>query len=251
MRNRKICSVLIAIIFAVSVVFSCILLSLIKRIDIKFYVSQERDIAEVADSFEKLKDKFIYSVSEKEINEILNDYPYFYLAEKPKKTFPNVLTLVIRERREIYRLVDGGKSYIMNGNGILLSIEDDRGESRSLITLRLSGLKIKDTVLGQVIGMDDSDLFNIFLETAKQVDLNDNIKSVTISSATERKDIQFVTYTGVTIEIPDANDNGLEKTLVAFNAYNESADDYYKSFDTITAIKKSNGEYNIVWTAKA
>ena len=41
---------------------------------------------------------------------------------------------------------------------------------------------------------------------------------------------------------------GKEKAVAAFKAYNDSANDYYKSFDRITAIKMKTGEIVVEWT---
>lgn len=251
MKNRKICAILIAAAFVVSAIFAFVLLSLVKKTDVRYEVSDDTDVSALSKAFDDLKGKSLWFLSEKDVSSIIDDYPYFYLEGKTEKVFPNVIRFTVRERREVYRLSYGDKIYVLDEDGILLSVEDNREESRELITLRTEGITVKEAVPGKVLGTSDDALFGLFLETAKAADLTDNIKSVTVLSETERKDFRFYTYTGVMIEIPDADEQGKEKTLAAFAAYNDSADDYYKSFDTITVVKLVSGEFKIEWTEKS
>ena len=103
-------------------------------------------------------------------------------------------------------------------------------------------------VLGKKLETSSDELFNEFIEMTAAVSLTDNVKAVKLVSQPERSDVLYKTYTGVTIEIPDANDGGKEKAVAAFKAYNDSANDYYKSFDRITAIKMKTGEIVVEWT---
>lgn len=248
MKNRKICAILIAAAFVVSTIFAFVLLSLVKKTDVRYEVSEETDVSALSDAFDSLKGKSSWFLSEKDVSSILNDYPYFYLDGKVEKVFPNTIRFTVKERIEVYRFAYGEKIYVLDEDGVLLSEESDRAESRNLITLRTEGVTVTEAIPGRVLATDDDKFMKLFLETAKAVDLTDNIKSVTLLSETERKDFRFYTYTGVMIEIPDADDRGKEKTLAAFAAYNESADDYYKSFDTITVVI-INGELKIEWTS--
>lgn len=251
MKNRKICAILIAAAFVVSAIFAFVLLSLVKKTDVRYEVSDDTDVSELNEAFGGLKGRSLWFLSEEDVFSIIDDYPYFYLEGKPRKVFPNVIRFTVKERREVYRLSYGDKIYVLDEDGVLLSIEDYREESRELITLRTEGISVKEAVPGKVLGTSDDAFFGLFLETAKAAELTDNIKSVTVLSETERKDFRFYTYTGVMIEIPDADDQGKEKTLAAFAAYNDSTDDYYKSFDKITAVKLVSGEFKIEWTEKS
>ena len=78
MKNRKICAILIAAVFAVAAVVSCVFLSLVKRVDVKYVLSDGTDAAPLSASFDALKGKCVLFVGEEDVREILKDYPYFY-----------------------------------------------------------------------------------------------------------------------------------------------------------------------------
>lgn len=248
MKNRKICAILIAVAFVVSALFSFVLLSRIQRVEVEYTVSAETDTSRLQNSLDSLKGNLLWVTSDEDAEAIIKDYPYFYFSKKAEKVFPNTIRLTVCERREVYRLIANDKVYLLNEEGILLSIEEERAESRELITLKFDGIDIKSETLGKRLVTDDEELFDVFLKTAEAVELTDNIKSVTVLSKTERRDFLIETYTGVTIEIPDADDCGMEKTLAAFSAYNESTEDYYKAFCTITVVKTQSGEIDVQWT---
>ena len=251
MKNRKICAILIAAVFAVAAVVSCVFLSLVRRVDVKYVLSDGTDAAPLSASFDALKGKCVLFVGEDDVREILKDYPYFYLDGKVKRNFPNSVSFSVKERRETYSLNYDGKYYILDENGILLAVKDSAEQKRSVIDVEFSGVNLSSVTAGQPLSTDCGELFDAFLAMTKAVSLSDNVKKATLLVMPGRKDVLYETYTGVTVEIPDACDSGVEKAEAAFKAYNESADDYYKSFDKITVTKKSDGEMQVTWTDKS
>lgn len=251
MKKGKISAILLAAAFAVAAVVSCVLLSLVKRVEVRYLVSENADVTGISRSLDALKGKCIALVSDEDIEKAFDEHPYFYLAEKPVRAFPNIVRLTVKERREVYTLSVGGKNYLLDENGILLA-EIAQGTpkpaGRTLIDAEFSGITVKTAVLGKKLETSSDELFNEFIEMTAAVSLTDNVKAVRLVSQPERSDVLYKTYTGVTIEIPDANDGGKEKAVAAFKAYNDSANDYYKSFDRITAIKTKTGEIVVEWT---
>ena len=145
----------------------------------------------------------------------------------------------------------GAITDVLDENGILLAVKDSAEQKRSVIDVEFSGVNLSSVTAGQPLSTDCGELFDAFLAMTKAVSLSDNVKKATLLVMPERKDVLYETYTGVTVEIPDACDSGVEKAEAAFKAYNESADDYYKSFDKITVTKKSDGEMQVTWTDKS
>lgn len=247
MKNQKLCVILIAAAFVVSAIFSCAVLMTVKRVETEFIVSENTDVSELSADLDKLKGKSVLFFSEKDVLEILKDHPYYFLADKPQKVFPNELYLKIKQRREVYRLCADDKCYMLDGEGYLLSIENDRPQSRMLIDINLTGISIKNATAGEKLSVDDEETFGIFLETTASVDLTDNVKSVTVLSEPEKRQLLFETYTGVTIEITDASREGKAQAIEAFRAYNENTDDYYKWRGSIKSVLTDEGEIRIVW----
>lgn len=248
MKTRKTCAILIAAAFVVSAIMSCALLFSVRRVEVKFVVSNGSDVAAITEELDKLKGKSTFTVSKNDAEALLEKYPYYFLAEEPVKRFPNVIVLTVKERREVYRLTYGENIYILDQDGFLLSVEKDRPQSRELINMTFDGIEITDATAGKVLSVSDSETFNVFLDAAKSVDLTDNVKSVKVLSATERKEFFFETYTGVTVEIMRADVLGKEQTVAAFESYNNVVNDYFKWTNYIRTSVTDAGEIDVDWS---
>lgn len=250
MKTKKTCAILIAAAFVVSAILSCALLFSVRRIEVKFIVSSGADVAAITEDLEQLKGKSEFSFSKSDAEAVLEKYPYYFLSEEPVKRFPNVVVLTIKERREVYRLINGEQVYILDQDGYLLSIEKDRPQSRELIDLTFDGITITGESTGKVLAVSDNDLFFDFLDAAKSVDLTDNVKSVKVLSATERKEFFFETYTGVTVEIMRADFLGKEQAVAAFESYNNAVNDYYKWTNYIRTVVTDAGDVDVSWSSE-
>ena len=101
MQTKKISVILIAVAFMLVVLFSCVGLFSVKKIEINFAVSDQTDSASIQSTLDGfLGDNLLFMKTE-EIEKALKGYHYMEVVSV-KKQYPNVITVSLKERREIY-----------------------------------------------------------------------------------------------------------------------------------------------------
>jgi hypothetical protein len=253
MKLRRNLVILIASLFALSIISSAVLLFSIKKIDVDFSVVSDMETAELQSDLDEFIGKNLLFFNTDKIGEILSEYPYFEVVSV-KKNYPNVVSVKIRERIETYYIANGdNKLLVTDQNGFIVDIIESGDEiisnhPRSIIIAEFEGVEVVSSEIGTRIKTNHDELLNTFFEMSKEVGLYDCIKSVKIVVAPEKRDVYFSTYTGVTISITQADVRGIEKAIVGFDAYNNKTDDYYKIFDRIEVVLKDDGTILPVWT---
>lgn len=250
MKRAKTISIIVAAIFGVSLLFSCFMLSIVKSVKVNYMVTETADISDLAESIDTIRNKSLLFLTEKDVNNVIDGFPYFYMSEKPKKSFPNTVTFTIKERKEVYKLTINDNWYLLDKDGILLSKNSEQKQKCTLIDVDFDGIEITEEVLGKKLSTTANEIFDIFLNMTESISLTDNVKNMTVVSEPEKNDVIYETYTGVKIEIWDIENLGNEKAIAAFKSYNEVADDYYKSFDKII-VSVVNGEIDVKWTERS
>ena len=253
MRTKKTMVILIATVFAFVLLFSCILLFSVKKVDIEFNLATDVETQEIEQKLNVFCGENLLFLDCDEIVNIIKEYPYFELVSVGKR-FPNVISVNLKERVETYYLLTEDKVYVTDKDGVLLNNFDvstfDGNVPRNIITLSFEGVVFSEQILGNKIICDNQQIFDVTLDMAKSVDLTDCIKSIKVVNATEQQDVYFSTYTGVNILVTEALDRGVDKTVVGFNAYNEKTDDYIKTYNNIIVVLKDDGTILPVWTDK-
>lgn len=256
MKSKKIVSILIGVIFTAVVLAAGLFAFTVKRIEGKFTFTDKVD----AVAFQNTLDKYsggnlLFFNADEMIKEIESD-PYFKVTAVEKK-FPNVVEVSVTERREVYLLEYSGKTYITDQTGFVLAeLTEERKNSadfnpRDFITLKLDGnISVKALTVGDILKTDCDDTLATAFVLAKEARLTDCIKDMTVRVGVELKDVVFVTYTGVSIEIQNLNVKGVEKARKAVTLYDEEISDYVKTFDKIIAYEDDDNEVEVIWTSR-
>lgn len=244
MNTKKVTVILIAIAFGLVVLFSCVGLLAIKKVEVKYAVSENRnDTDQVQKSLDTFLGKNLLFLDVNEVRTAIGNQPYMEILSVDKK-FPNVLSMNIRERKETYRLTDGEKTYILNEQGIILNDTGELKQGRKIIDLSFiafrdtpnSTLKItvESAVVGEKIVTSNDAVVYETLKVANKVGLSDCISKIYIEDCTGNEyDVSFETHTGAKIYVVEFMQDGERKCLTAFNVYDTVASDYQKRFGLI------------------
>ena len=241
MNTKRITVILISIAFILVVLLSGVGLFAVKKVEVNYAVSMERDnIDQIQKELDSLLDKNLLFLDLNEVNKVVESQPYLEIVSVAKK-YPNLLLMNIKERKETYRIKDGEKAYVLNENGFVLNdtgelLHDGKIIDLEFITFRnkselTSKIKIESAVVGEQIKTDYDSVLYTTLDIAEKVGLNDCIKKIYIEYCSgEEFDVSFETHTGVKIYIVNIMDGGERKGLTAFNVYDNIATDYQKRF---------------------
>lgn len=244
MNTKKIAVILIAIAFSLVVLFSCVGLLSIKKVEVNFAVSSDStDTDSVQKSLDSFLGKSLLLLNVNDVAEVVGGQPYMEIVSIDKK-YPNVLSMNIVERKETYRIIDGAKTYILNEKGYVLNDtgelkQDTRIIDLSFITFRNnpnSNLKIdvESAIVGQKIKTTNDNVVYKTLDIAEKVGLTDCISKIFIEDCTGGEyDVSFETHTGSKIYVVNVIEDGERKCLTAFNVYDTIASDYQKRFGLI------------------
>ncbi|MBR2498157.1 MAG: FtsQ-type POTRA domain-containing protein [Clostridia bacterium] len=249
MKLKKVSTILIAVVFMVIVIISFIGLFSVKKVHVDFTVSTTADIERVQNKLDKFLGANLLVFNEQEVSLALADEPYFEVVSV-EKSYPNVLSVDIKERVEVYYIEYQGEFYIMTEDGFVLTKTTENPSSRYKIYLKLDGVNVNSLAVGSYIDTDKNEFVRTAFEMAGQesVNLTDCIKTLTVFvRGSESPDVIFETYTGVSIEISYADDDGVEKTQEAFESYYKHSNDYEKTFSHIIA-NKVDGKIDVRWS---
>lgn len=253
MKTKNTLVILIAVVFAFALLFSCILLFSVKKVDAEISVSTDIDTSELEQRLSEFCGDNLLFFNEDKVVSLVDEFPYFELLSVEKK-YPNVIKLSIKERMETYYLETDETVFVTTADGFILRTisvaEYDGNVPREIIKLNFSGINVTEAVVGKNIKTDADELVSCMFSMAKSVNLTDCIKSVNVIKAPEKDDVLFNTYTGVSILITNATVRGMDKIIQGFNAYNDKTDDYLKTFNNIEVVLKADGSIVPVWTDK-
>ena len=254
MNTKKLTAILIAIAFGLVVLISCVGLLLIKKVDISYAVSIERnDTDEIQKKFDEYLGKNLLFLDTNEVIENFKSEPYLEIVAVEKK-YPNVLRMDIRERKETYRIQDGNKAYVIDENGYVLNDTGVCIQNKKVIDLNFEHvipnlqnspnflIQITNATLGEKIQTNNDGVFYKVLNISKKVGLSDCIDSIKIIDYTNGFDVFYETQTGVELRIIDLEIDGEKKALIAFDKYNTIATDYQKRFGEIWAMYQDVSE---------
>lgn len=252
MKTKRLAVILIAVAFSIVVLFSCIGLFSLKKVQVTYAVGENTDTIAVQKALDSYIGKNLLFLDSEDVVNTLSDFHYMEITSI-EKDYPNVLKLSVKERREVYDVIVGDTVYVTTENGFVLNSyslsEMGQVHSRDKISLSFEGVNITDGAFGKTLITDSDDLVNMVFNMASSVNLTDCIKSITLKKATEVATAEFYTYTGVKIIVREILDDGVEKIITAFNKYDEGASDYEKTFKTIEVVKiTQTGEIQAQWS---
>ena len=253
MKNKRVSTILIAVAFALIVVFSCVGLFSVKKVEVAFAVSEERNAEQIQSALDTfLGDNLLFLKTEK-VEKVINEMPNSQYLEivNIEKSYPNVLKVEINERREVYYIKNGQDYLVTTADGFVLNIISNLPENglRDKIVLELDGLYLENVQVGSLLTTNDDMLMQTVFEMAKSVKLTDCIKKINVFKPQySESNVTFETYTGVVIKIEKVEINGIQKVIEGFKAYDNATSDYIKTFDTIIVNLNVDGQINVDWT---
>ena len=258
MTKKKLLVILISIAFTFVVLFSCASILSIKKVEVN-YALINADVQDVQNLLDENLNKNLLLLNEIEVENSLNSKPYLEVVSVDKK-FPNVLSVSIKERREVFRIETDEKSYILDENGVVLNDAGEVRQNNEIIDISfisfadsptLSKIEIVDAELGKRLHTSNDQALYQTLKIAKNIGLFDCINKIEIELEVgfddeshvyhEKFDVDFETKTGVNLKVMDLLVDGERKGQACFDAYNALATDYQKRFGNIEA-KYGKGE---------
>ncbi len=256
MKIKKIGVILIAIVFAFMVVFSCVFAFSLKRVHVAFAVSNETDAESIQSALDDYLGDNILFLDLDKVQDTLKNFHYMEVLSV-KKDFPNVLRVELKERREIYYIPYNDGYCVTTENGFVLRKTEILEETaRDKIAIQLDGVSILEANIGSYIKTNNDVVINTVFEMAKSVNLTDCIKSITVKKTFEEMgvgvfDASFNTYTGVSMSVERLESFGVEKTINAFKVYDEILSDYQKSEGEIQSYYvKTDGRFRVTYNQK-
>lgn len=247
MNAKKLVVILIAFAFSLIMIFSCVALLAVKKIQIDFNVSsyssnQGEFSSQTSEEVQKLLNEYIgvslLSIDAEQVEQKLVVHPKLEMVEVVKK-FPNVLCVSLKERREVYKLEYNEKVYILDEFGFVLTDDGKTTQGTSLISLSFANVDISKIEVGKKIEIEkdlEGNILSTTFNIVKSVGLADCIEKISLKDTTSGYDLSFKTRTGTDINIIDIMEDGSIKTQKAFEIYDTEATDYEKSSGTIEAL---------------
>ncbi len=258
MKNKKLWVSLIAVVFSFVVICLVITAFTIKQVKISFVMSSNSfDTKEVTESTQVFNGKNLLFFNTDEIKNKLEENPYINVI-KVEKVFPNIVSIEVEERREIYFIDFNEKTYVTDKDGVVLAEkrEDKVYGSHEFIKLNLTAkvqndeFFVTDVTFGEKIKTTNDVFFYKALGLCEQVNLTDSVKELTVEKyfdGQEHINVTFSTYSNVKIVLEKAEEKGTEKTECAFSVYDKEFSDYRKSEGVIRAIEKDDGKIEVQW----
>ena len=247
MNAKKLVVILIAFAFSLIMIFSCVALLAVKKIQIDFNVSsyssnQGEFASQTSEEVQNLLNEYLgvslLSIDPEQVEQKLIVHPKLEMVEVVKK-FPNVLCVNLKERREVYKLEYNDKTYILDEFGFVLTDDGKTTQGTSLILLNFENIDIIKVELGKKIEVEkdtDGNILSTTFDIVKSVGLADCIEGIGLEDASSGYDLSFKIRTGTSIWVCDILVDGSIKTQKAFEIYDTEATDYEKSSGTIQAL---------------
>ena len=250
MNKKKISAILISLAFLLVVVFSSISILSVKDVNVTYALSENVDASAIQRALDKNLGKNFLFLSEEQVKDSLKGNHYVEVLSVDKQ-FPNVVNVMVKERREIYHIEYQGQSYVADETGFILKQGLPSGEARQTIKLLIgNGINLTSVQPGQTIKTDKDKLMSIVFDMAKSVNLTDCIESIVIEEAYGEYDVVFNAYTGVQIRIRKALIQGKQKAINAFKAYDEKLTDYQKNSGEILSILLDDGNLRVNYNGR-
>ncbi len=253
MRTKKLTVLFITILFVFCIVLSGVFVFSIKKVDAEYSTSEKTDVLSVQKTLDEYLGKNLLFCNVDEIYNSLKNHHYLKVLEVEKK-FPNVITLKIEERKEVFYTVFQEETYLLDETGFVLK-KCDSSEAEGLSTRRdiielsfTENASITEVKIGSIIKTSDDELFASVLEVASSVNLYDFIKSIRVEVKSEGytesegyRDMVMTTYAGGEISIWKVFEKGVLKMKTLLLKYNE-ASDYIKTKCNAAVYESDDGQ---------
>lgn len=253
MKSKRIITAFIVFVFLAVATVGFFSVFTIKRVDASFAVSDygKPSSEDLCKELNSIKGKSLLFLKEEQVKSVIDKYPYFETLSV-SKSYPNVVTVSLKERRETYLVNDGDNYYVLSDSGFILN-KNARFEE-NLITftgVMLSNPEVGKKAVCNVV--ERTELLDIVYGMSEMLDSTDSVKSVEIISMNEHLKegwrVVFNMKTGVKIVIYDAFVDGLDKMQCALSLY-EGLNDYQKCYNYVIADKRDDGKIVVEYTSE-
>ena len=246
MSNGKKITVIIAIAFFIALIASLYTLFSIRKVSARYEVyGSSGETAEIQQALNEFKGKNMLFFDIGEVRERLEGFSYYEVIAVEKE-YPNVINVSLKKRTETFAVTVGDKTYVLDGEGVVLNDSGETFTESSVTGVTTSGITAEEVVLGELIRTSDDALFYSALDMAKKAALSDFVASVEIISDIEIKDVVLNTRTGVKITVYKADVRGVAKIEKVLDAF-ENASDYTKTYSEIVVYMTDAGEIKVDW----
>lgn len=169
----------------------------------------------------------IFTAKQSDADEVMSEFPYFRITSF-KRAYPNRIVITVSEGEEVYALENSeeeGKYYILNGEGTVLGEREDPnnrlGGSRNVILRNFTCAGEKGGKLNGDVAIVPT--LEICMSISERLNgIRGNLESVEVLARTSPVDgivLLFKMQEGVEIYFYTAENNMLEKTVIALDAY--------------------------------
>ena len=249
---KKLIAILMTVVFVLVFAVSFFIVTTVKKVNVNFSAGKNLDSVEVQKTLDENLGKSFFLINEQEVKDSLSVYPYAEVTSV-SKSFPNVVSVSIKERQEVYNIKVGEEVLVINETGHLLKIipATSYQPTRDVIDMNIDTIGITQKELGKVIVTTSDQLFLTVLDMAMSVNLTDCIKEIFIDkydAPNELSDVEFITYTGVRICVYKAEEMGVEKIRSAFDCYDKEITDYEKVSGTLMVGYDANNPTEATWS---
>lgn len=251
LNTRKWLIIMVAVAFGVTFITSFIMLFSVKKVSVEFSVFGESEADEILQDLEEFKGDNLIFLKLTDVYALNEKYPH-YAFSAVEKDYPNVLKITVAKRTEVFKLVSGEKTFVLDGEGYIVNDAGETEYPRNVVPITMEDITVTDGTVGKKIVTSDDELFYSVITTAQSLNLNDSVKEIKITTGATGKlrDAIFTTYTGVSIEVWTVEEDGDAKIRGAFALY-ERLGDYEKSSYKILAYKqKTDGKIISEWTSR-
>ncbi len=252
--RRTLVSIITAAFIAISV-FVFFTAFKIKEIDATYTtVEASSRVSSVKETLNEKVGENLLFVKTEDIKAEIECDPYFKVTEI-KKSFPNVIEISVKERREIFYVLSSEKFFIVSEDGVVLRSSEEKPSGLIEITLS-SGLEFNSIEIGSELTANETDRLKSAIKLTESVRLNDCVQALNVSKSDAggaigifQTDVTYGLVTGGCIEILNIENYGVEKATYAMQAFDEEESDYVKSFGKIQAGDLIDGDYYVVWVS--
>lgn len=245
MKTKRLTTILITILFVFCIVLSSVILFSVKQVDVKYKVGSY-DSVSIQNKLDEYVGKNILFLDLEEIYSLLEGQPYLKIVSV-KKQYPNVISVELEERKEVYYTSFENKTYLLDETGFVLrkcedSELDEIFARRDLICLNFNERAgIVEAEIGKTLKTLNDELFESVLEVACSINLYDCVKTISVLDLSLiDKDMEMQTYAGGKITVRRVCENGLYKIKVLMLKYNEVSD-YVKMKCEAVVFEDVNG----------
>ena len=168
------------------------------------------------------KNRSIFSVKQKDVEDILEQYPYFRIAEF-KKVYPNEVVVTIEEEAEVYAVEKSdGAYYILGVTGAVLEVRSSwKNRLDNEDNVLIKGLSVEGEKGGLLSGDDCWQTMFLLCETMNEClgGIRSNVLSVEVISRAPETFFVIKMREGVKVYIGAPSVMTVEKAQGAMNKY--------------------------------